>query len=208
VKLKRQTVKLTRSNNKLEHENAEAISAAPVSKKRRGQSLVELAMLLPVLVLLLSVVIEAGLMLNAWVRVNTASRDATRFLLDQGRQGDITNLVLFKLKGVDFGASRELTNTPNVDIYKIVGATTISGTIPNATANWKADHIYGPSFSGPKITRSQIETRLRALGNPNSISFVIIEVDFRYTPVLASLITPGTQMPMSNYAIIQKEPNN
>ena len=178
----------------------------PTRNERRGQSLVELALLLPMLVLLLSVVIEAGLMLNAWLRVNTASRDATRFLLDQGRQGDITNLVLYKLKGVDFGSSKELTGSTNIDIYKIVGTTTITGTIPNNTANWKSDHIYGRSSGGPTITRAAIETRLRSQGgsSANNVAFVIVEVDFKYTPVLASLITPGTKIPMSNYAIIRK----
>ena len=53
-------------------------------RKERGQSMVELALLLPLLVLMLSVIIEGGLAFNAWERVNTASRDATRFMLDRG----------------------------------------------------------------------------------------------------------------------------
>lgn len=198
-------LRLTR-RNKIEQESAEA--AEPTQRKRRGQSLVELALLLPLMVLLLSVVIEAGLILNAWLRVNTASRDATRFYLDQGRQGDITNLVLYKLKGVDFGSNKEITGSVNIDIYKIAGSTTTTGTIPLTAANWKSDHIYGPGGASPMITNTAVEARLRSFGNPNSITFVIIEVDFKYTPVLASLIAPGVQIPMSNYAIIQKDPNN
>lgn len=180
-------------------------------KKKRGQSVVELALLLPLLVMLLSIVVEAGLALNAWVRVSTAARDATRFVLDQGRQGDTVNLVLYKLKGVDFGSSSEITGSLNIDIFRISGATTITGSIPNTSANWKKDQIYnGNSSVGdtPKIDNTTIEARLRSQGSANSISFVIVEVDFRYTPVLGSLISPGAQLPMTSYAIIQKEPNN
>ncbi|MEO5951791.1 MAG: TadE/TadG family type IV pilus assembly protein [Chloroflexia bacterium] len=201
--------------NKIEQEDAQA-AALPQEKRRRGQSLVELALLLPLLVLLLSVVIEAGLILNAWLRVNTASRDATRFLLDQGRQGDITNLVLYKLKGVDFGSSKEITGSLNIDIFKVEGATDSSGNIPssgnqpNGRPWWKADQIYNGNGSSDviQISRTAIQTRLQAIGNASNITFVIVEVQFKYTPVLATLIAPGAQISMSNYAIIQKDPNN
>jgi hypothetical protein len=199
--------------NKIEQPNNHAVDPTQ-GKRRRGQSLVELALLLPLLVLLLSVVIEAGLILNAWLRVNTASRDATRFLLDQGRQGDITNLVLYKLKGVDFGSNKDTPGSTNIDIYKVEGSTDSTGFIPltgnqpNGKPWWKSDHIYGPGVALPMLARATIETRLRSQGDPNNVSFVIVEVDFKYTPVLASLILPGAQIPMSNYAIIQREPNN
>ena len=49
--------------------------------KTRGQSMTELALVLPVLVLLLSI-IEGGFAINAWIRVNSAARDATRFAMD------------------------------------------------------------------------------------------------------------------------------
>jgi hypothetical protein len=200
-------VKLTlRRRNSTEHATTTAGGAKP---RRRGQSLVELALLLPLLILLLSVVVEGGLAFNAWVRVNTAARDATRFALDQGRVGDTTNLVLFKLKGIDFGSSREVTGSVNIDIYRIQGSTNSSGTIPNDTDHWDPQHIYGVNSATPGVTRTAIETRLRAGGaDASSIDFIIVEVDFRYTPVLGSLITPGTKLPMTSYAIIQQEPNN
>jgi TadE-like protein len=202
-------VKLTiRRRNSTEREHATTI-AGGAKQRRRGQSLVELALLLPLLVLLLSVVVEGGLAFNAWVRVNTAARDATRFALDQGRVGDTTNLVLFKLKGIDFGSSREVTGSVNIDIYRIQGSTNSSGNIPNDTNHWDPQHIYGVNNVAPRVTRTAIETRLKAGGaNANNIDFIIVEVDFRYTPVLGSLITPGTKLPMTSYAIIQQEPNN
>ena len=202
-------MKLTiRKRDRTEHGQIRTI-ARRTRRRRRGQSLVELAVLLPLLILLLSVVIEGGLAFNAWIRVNTAARDATRFALDQGRPGETVNLVLFKLKGVDFGTSREVTGSVNIDIYRIQGSTNSSGQIPNNVANWKPDHIYGVDSGGPKVTRTAIETRLNAGGaNASNLEFIIVEVDFKYTPVLGSLIAPGTQLPMGSYAIIQLEPNN
>lgn len=182
------------------------------TKRRRGQSLVELALLLPVLVLLLSVVVEAGLALNAWVRVTTAARDATRFALDQGRPGDTVSLVLYKLKGVDFGSSRELTGSLNIDIFRIQGSTTPTGTIPPDASHWKPDQIYngnGSNGDTASVTRSMVESRLQyAGGSAADITFVIVEVDFKYTPVLGSLLAPGTKLPMTSYSFIQQEPNN
>ncbi len=183
------------------------------SKRRRGQSLIELALLLPLLVMLLSVVVEGGLAFNAWLRVGTAARDGTRFALDQGRPGDTVNLILYKLKGVDFGSSREISGSLNIDIFRIQGATNGSGQIPNNSAHWKKDQLYnGDSSSGdtPRVTRTGIQARLQQASGASAanIPFIIVEVDFRYTPVLASLIAPGAQLPMTSYAIIQQEPNN
>ncbi|MGA7732522.1 MAG: TadE/TadG family type IV pilus assembly protein [Chloroflexia bacterium] len=202
-------MKLTiRRRNRTEREHA-CTTDGGAKQRRRGQSMVELALLLPLLVLLLSVVVEGGLAFNAWVRVNTAARDATRFALDQGRVGDTTNLVLFKLKGIDFGSSREVTGSVNIDIYRIQGSTNSSGNIPNDTNHWDPQHIYGVNNAAPRISRTTIETKLKAGGaNANNIDFIIVEVDFRYTPILGSLISPGTKLPMTSYAIIQQEPNN
>ena len=173
---------------------------------RRGQSLVELALILPLLVVVLSIVIEAGLALNAWIRVNTAARDATRFVLDAGRPGDTVLLVREKLKGIDFGSSREMTSSTHVDIYMIKGTTNASGFIPTGSQYWKVDHIYDPDARGgtPRITRSAVEARIRQLGNPNSIPFAIVEVDFQYTPLLATLLARGATLPMTSYAIMQQ----
>lgn len=200
-----------RRYKRIERSDAEA-TVGKREKRRRGQSMVELALLLPLLVLLLSIIVEGGLALNAWVRVNTAARDATRFALDQGRSGDVVSLVLYKLKGVDFGTSHEMTGSVNIDIWRIQGSTSVTGTIPNDTAHWKPDQIYNGNGSGGdtvSVTRSMIETRFQySGGSAANIDFIIVEVDFKYTPALGSLITPGTKLSMSSYAVIQQEPSN
>ena len=176
-------------------------------RKGRGQSMVELAMLLPLLVLMLSVIIEGGLAFNAWERVNTAARDATRFMLDRGTPGQTVTLVLNKLQGIDFGSSRNITGSLNLDIFSVQGSTDGTGNI----SVWTQTQIYngnGSSGDTPNVTSAGIQSKLQSVGDPTNISFVLVEVDFKYTPLLGSLIARNTQLPMSNYAIIQQVPNN
>jgi hypothetical protein len=179
-----------------------------VQRKRRGQSLVEMALLLPLLVLMLSVVIEAGLALNAWLRVNTAARDATRFALDAGRDSDIVSLVATKLMGIDFGSSKVISGSGNLDIFVIKGTTNSSGNI----STWNVTHPYDGDGSGgiPTVTSATIRSRLgqQSGSDVTDIPFVICEVDFKYTPLLGSLIARNTKLPISSYAIVEQSPNN
>jgi hypothetical protein len=172
--------------------------------------MVEAALVLPLIVLFLSVVIEGGLALNAWIRVNTAARDATRFALDQARSQDVGSLVLTKLSGINFGSSKDISSTTNIDIFEINGLTDASGNIPNDAIHWGITPILVQGTDTPTVVRTTIQTRIsqQSGGDPTNIPFVIVEVDFKYTPLLGILIAPGAQLPMSSYAIIQQQPNN
>ena len=172
------------------------------ASRKRGQSVVELAVLLPLLMVLFSIIIEGGLAINGWIRVNTAARDATRFKVDAGRPDDVVTLVQNKLKGIDFGSSSNYTNTQYLDVYIIAGATDGSGNV----STWTADHRYGSRTGGPNITSATIRTRLWSQGGTaaQNVSFTIVEVDYQYTPLLATLIAPGTKLPMSSFAIVQQ----
>jgi Flp pilus assembly protein TadG len=194
-------------------ENQETRAAAwrrDRGRTRRGQSLVEAALVLPLIVLFLSVIVEGGLALNAWIRVNTAARDATRFALDEATPDDVGSLVLTKLSGINFGTSKEMSSTTNIDIFQINGTTTITGDIPNDSTHWSISPILVQGTDTPRVSRTTIKNRLaqQSGSDTNSIPFVIVEVDFKYTPLLSNIIAPGAQLPMSSYAIIQQQPNN
>jgi Flp pilus assembly protein TadG len=166
-------------------------------RTRRGQSTVELALVLPLIIILLSIVIEAGLALNAWIRVNTAARDATRFALDSGRPNDIASLVLNKMEGMD---------TSRIDVYIISGTTDSTGNISDS--NWAAwtNHRWGARTGGPNVRKATIVSKLTVAGNPTAnrnLPFVVVEVDFQYSPLLATLLARGTYLPMTSYAIMQ-----
>jgi hypothetical protein len=162
----------------------------------------ELALMLPFLVALLSIIIEGGFAINAWIRVNSAARDATRFALDAGRPDQTATLVLSKLSGIEFGSRADFTATNKVDVYIITGTTSITGSI----TSWVVTHQYGPSSAGPKVQRSTIQTRLNSQGGTSgqNVPFTIVEVDYRYQPLLATLIARGSLLPMTSYAIVQQ----
>jgi len=153
-----------------------------------------MALVLPLIVILLSIVIEAGLALNAWIRVSTAARDATRFALDAGRPADTASLVLNKLEGMD---------TSKIDVYIITGLTNSSGTI----TTWTVDHRWGGRSGGPNVQQSTIQQKLVVQGQPTAnqnMPFTVVEVDFQYSPLLATLLARGLLIPMTSYALVQQ----
>ena len=151
--------------------------------------------MLPLLIILFSIIVEAGLALNAWNRVNTASRDATRFALDAGRDDEINQLVLFKLRGLD---------TSGVRIYVVRGTTDANGNI----GTWDCAQIYPPpsgACTTMKLTQATVRNRL---STPNDLDenmpFTAVEVDYDYSPLLTTLLTSGAILPMTSYAIVQQ----
>ena len=169
-------------------------------RARRGQSMIEAALLFPLLLLLFAVLVDAGLALNSWLRVNTAARDATRFVMDAGRPGETVSLVLEKLEGLDAG---------EINVYIIRGETTPAGALPATSANWNVSHAYGGGPNEPRLQREAIEAGLAVPGNPDasrSLRFAIVEVTMNYSPFLGALLAPGSSLPMSSYALIQLPP--
>jgi len=158
----------------------------------RGQGLVESALVLPILLLLLAFILEGGLALNAWLRVNTAARDATRFALDGGRNSDIASLVISKLVWMD---------GTQINVYVIHGQTNNSG----AVTTWTPTHVYGASSGGPRITTGTIQQRLVAANNPNrNMRFTIVEVDYVYVPTFIRVLTGARRIHMMSYAIVHR----
>ena len=178
--------------------------------RSRGQSMVEVALILPLLVLLLAVVVEASLALNAWMRVNTAARDSMRFALDAGHDDEVAALVMSKLSGM---------NTADIDIYLIKGSTDCNGNIPpvsppgpscsgTAPTYWGPKHLQGTGPSEPKLTRATLQQRLnvdyRDANAKKNLPFTIVEVQYKYTPLALGVFLGRTSIPMTSYAIVQQ----
>lgn len=173
---------------------SDARYAASGLRTRRGQSVMEFAILLPVIMIILAIVIEGALALNTWMRINTAARDATRFVLDAGRYPDAASLVVNKLEGI---------NLAELNIFIIRGTTNDSGTIN--PSNWTVTHQYGPGPAVAKVTRAQVQQDLRSQGLTASrnVPFVVVEVDFIYRPIALGIFSQET-IPMVSYALIQQ----
>lgn len=176
----------------------------PVARKKRGQTMVELSLTLPILMILMSIVVEGGLALNAWLRVNTAARDATRFALDSGRPVDTASLVNQKLQGVDFGSGGSSTPSSKVDVFIVTARTNGSGQI----TNWTVAHQYDGNSDNNSIRlqQSTIQARLdsQGLNASQNVNLILVEVDYVYTPIIGTLLASGASIPMTSYAMAQK----
>ncbi|MEO8285361.1 MAG: TadE family protein [Chloroflexota bacterium] len=159
----------------------------------RGQSLVEMTLMLPILMLIFAVVLEGTLAFNAWSRVNTAARDATRFTLDAGRPAETVDLVIRKLSGLDTG---------QMNIYIIKGVTDLNGDI----GIWDSNHAYGTGAADPVVTPEEIQALLQNQGVDPSrdVSFAIVEVSYVYNPLVLGAFLGSANLPMRSYAIIQQ----
>jgi Flp pilus assembly protein TadG len=62
-------------------------------KNEKGQSLVEFAILLPLLLLLLMGILEFGLMLNAYLSINNSAREGARLGIVDGSNLEISQLI-------------------------------------------------------------------------------------------------------------------
>jgi hypothetical protein len=178
--------------------------------RSRGQSMVEISLILPLIVLLLAVVVEAGLALNSWMRVNTAARDSMRFALDAGHDDEVAALAMSKLPGMNSG---------DIDIYLIKGSTDCNGNIPPVSppgpacsgtipTYWGPKHIHGTGPSEPKLTRATLQQRLnvdyRDSNAKKNVPFTIVEIQYKYTPLALGVFLGRTTIPMTSYAIVQQ----
>jgi hypothetical protein len=175
------------------HHRNNDIATLTEKRRGRGQAMVEMAILLPLLMLILAVVTEGTLAYNAWIRVNTAARDGARFALDKSRPDDISALVIRKLDGMD---------TSELNIYLITGNTDDSGRI----TTWDTSHLYGGGDDTPGVSQAAIEERLQSQGSQPSydVPFVIVEVDYVYNPVALGLFLGRLNIPMSSYDLIHQ----
>lgn len=79
-------------------------------KNEKGQSLVEFAILIPVLILILMAIIEFGFMFNAYITISNASREGARLGSLGGTDGEI--------------AARVIEAAPNLDSARITVSVT------------------------------------------------------------------------------------
>lgn len=62
-------------------------------KKQKGQSLVEFAIILPILLLILIGILEFGMILNSYLTIHSASREGARLAIVGGSDIEIETLI-------------------------------------------------------------------------------------------------------------------
>lgn len=91
-------------------------------KKRKGQSLVETALVLPVILLLLTAIIDFGLLFNNYLIVSNASREGARGASLGNTNEQIINAVNNATSTLD-NTRLSITITPNAYVSRTSGMT-------------------------------------------------------------------------------------
>jgi len=169
----------------------------PIHTRDRGQSLVELALVLPLLVVLLAGLVETVFFARTYLAVLEASREGARIGargVANYDNGEIDTLVQQDLsrQGID-------TTTGLVDVI-IVRADVGPGQVINSYASVRMHGSSQPVY----LTQAKLLERLQA-GDPQS-RLVAIELYYNHQPVLGlplvSIIFPDPML-LHTYSIMR-----
>jgi Flp pilus assembly protein TadG len=88
-----------------------------LNTKHKGQALVEIALVLPILLMLVFGIIEFGRILNAYIMVSNASREAARYYSIRSTDANINNkvkdLVIEKVPNIGINRDNITINVGN-----------------------------------------------------------------------------------------------
>jgi hypothetical protein len=175
-----------------------------LKRSRRGQSLVEFTILLPVLLMMMSGLIEFGFLLNTYLDIIDAAREAARFSAnDDPTVGVPTDLYpsqinfwhrawlnsrssLFTASDARIAWNTTLpTDCAGVEGDVVVSAFSVLGT--TVDKRWPAGYgDNGASNCGnyfSKLTAAQVNTLLSGASIPNS-GFIVVEIYYEYNMIL------------------------
>jgi len=177
-----------------------------LKRHRRGQSLVEFTILLPVLLMMLSGLIEFGFLLNTYLDVIDAAREAARFAASDdptiGAPTDLTPNFWNRAWRVSRGSlvtasdariswnSTDPTDCTGVNGDIVVSAFSVVGT--TVVQRWPVGYgdagaancaIWGSSTYSSKLSTGEVEGILSGLLIPTS-GFIVVEIYYEYNMIL------------------------
>ena len=123
-------------------------------RSQRGQSLVEVALFLPIFILLLAGLVEVSQLLITQNRISSAARAGTRFASNGGENIGVVDVVL--------NTVTQTLETDNTlwDLWVIHGTVNENG---DAILDWEFDHEYGISNTVRSESVDQIAIQSRIL---------------------------------------------
>jgi hypothetical protein len=135
-------------------------------REERGQSLVEVAIFLPIVILILVGIVEVGHALTAYLVIANAAREGARFGASGGKDEDITTVIL---------TSTRLDLTPErADIYVIRARLNTAGQVEK----WKETHTYGDGPDTSGLTATGIKEWLEGGAGPTAVELLITVFDY------------------------------
>ncbi|MFN2148248.1 MAG: TadE family protein [Anaerolineales bacterium] len=163
--------------------------------KSRGQSIVEFMVLLPVLIMMLSGLIEFGFMLNYYLDMIDAAREAARFAAnDDPLHNDATGVYqdpnpgfylrtqTVALQSLNIGSGGQITLNPATDDIVISAFGVIGGNVEQRFPSGTGEvALYSNKHSGLDTT-NDIEAKLDSLA-PNT-GLVSVEIYYQYHMIL------------------------
>jgi Flp pilus assembly protein TadG len=195
-------------------------------KKPLGQSLVEFTVLLPLLVMMVSGLIEFGFMLNYYLDMIDAAREAARFAADDDpirladgtysdpNPGFYTRAQTVTLDSINIGSGGQITLDPARDDVVIsafsILTNPIAGTVVVDDRFPAGSGENGLPLYGNKVSQFD-NARIQALLDPNAPNsgLVLIEIFYNYDMILGlPWITAFVPDPIPLYAYsIMPNPN-
>lgn len=169
-------------------------------KRRRGQSLVEFSIMLPVLLIMLSGLVEFGFLLNTYLDVIDAARDAARAAANEdpknGLPSDLTdnfwNLAWRNSRSSLLAASDGRINWDPFDWFNCTG---VNGDIVVSAFGFVDNKIKPPRYPGDdvgasncgnyqsKLSNDDINLKMNSTSVANS-GAVLVEIYYEYEMLL------------------------
>jgi len=138
----------------------------------RGQSLVEIALFLPILLIILVGIVEVSHALTAYLVIANAAREGARFGAAGGKEEDITTVILTSTR-LDVTAER-------ADIYVIRARLNAAGEVEK----WKEIHTYGDGPETSGLTAEGVKEWLGSGGGPAGVELLVTVFDYDLQPLL------------------------
>ncbi len=170
---------------------------------QKGQSLVEMAFALPVLLLLMVGIVELGYALNAYVQTVNAAREGARFGSMGGRNNDITSIVQGATSGLI--QYNDVADVGNSDLYIAHVEISEDCTVVDFDQEQTMDT---PDFETIGVTQDEILAWLSEHGYSYcGLSFVAVDLHYRSPSLLRLPLVRqlSEAVPMRSLTLMRKE---
>lgn len=140
-------------------------------REERGQSLVEVAIFLPIVLIILVGIVEVSHALTTYLVIANAVQEGARFGAVGGKDADITTVIL---------TSTKLDLTPErADIYVIRARLNQAGEVEK----WEEKHTYGDGPDTSGLTAEKIKESL-GTGGPTDVGLLVTVFDYNLQSLL------------------------
>ena len=144
------------------------------TKGERGQGLVEMALILPFLLVLVIGIVELGIALNRQLTVVNAAREGARFGAFGATPGDIHAQTLLATSGM-------FEFTEQNAVVAVIHATTNDD--GSDFEEW-VENIYPDDATIPHVTSEEVLAQLNAEGDPADVRLVVVDVRYDHQSLL------------------------